>query len=185
MIESSEFKAPLGVPDSYFKSYINNQVNISWKVTLTESEEPSVYKVVYGDYERPNSVNPWIRLKEYCKKHDVLPAKIQLHMFGAEEKVFFENENGLDGVCIMRGAAKDQLMDGSSSTLYQSLTVLLLKDDCSGINVAKYIWPHNSFEQESSERDLSYDNLKDMIFKNGSEKLRNEKLSQYIYGRAL
>jgi len=185
MIEPSESQTPLGVPDSHFKNYINNQVNISWKITLTESEDPSVYKFVYGDYERPNSANPWLRLKDYCKKHDVVPAKIQLQMLGAQEKVFFEDENGLDGVCIMRGAAKDQLMDGSVSTMYQSLTVLLLKEDCSGIKVSKYLWPHNSFESGESERDLSVDNLKDMIFKNGSKKLKNEKVSKYIYGRAL
>ena len=106
-------------------------------------------------------------------------------MLGAQEKVFFADENGLDGVCIMRGAAKDQLMDGSTSTLYQSLTVLLVKDDCSGVKVSKYLWPHNSFEAGESERDLSVENLKDMIFANGSEKLKNEELSKYINGRAL
>jgi hypothetical protein len=176
---------PLSAPDPHFKDYVNNKVNMSWKVTLTESEDPEVFKVVYGDYERPDAMNPWLRLKEYCKKHNVLPAKIQLQMLGAQEKVFFEDENGLDGVCIMRGAAKDQLMDGSTSTLYQSLTVLLVKDDCSGVKVSKYLWPHNSFEAGESERDLSVENLKDMIFANGSEKLKNEELSKYINGRAL
>tara|TARA_R110000796_G_scaffold32557_3_gene85161 strand:+ start:329 stop:868 length:540 start_codon:yes stop_codon:yes gene_type:complete len=176
---------PLSAPDPYFKDYVNNKVNMSWKVTLTESEDPKVWKFVYGDYERPDATNPWLRLKDYCKKHDVLPAKIQLQMLGAEEKVFFEDERGLDGVCIMRGAAKDQLMDGSSSTLYQSLTVLLLKDDCSSIKVSKYLWPHNSFESGESERGLTVDNLKDMIFSNGSAKLKNEEVSKYIYWGAL
>tara|TARA_R100000951_G_scaffold93469_1_gene82013 strand:- start:1650 stop:2189 length:540 start_codon:yes stop_codon:yes gene_type:complete len=176
---------PLSSPDHYLGDYVNNQVNISWKVTLTESEDPSVFKVVYGDYERPDSKNPWLRLKDYCKEHNVLPAKIQLYMLGAKQKVFFEDEHGLDGVCIKRGAAKDQLMDGSSSTLYQSLTVLLIKDDCSGVKVSKYLWPHNSFEAGESERDLTVENLKDMIFASGSEKLKNEELSKYIYGGAL
>ena len=123
--------------DGYMKQLCHEQLMISWVITLTDGV------VVYGDYERPQFENPWIRLREHCEKHDVLPSKVELYMFGAEHKVFFEDENGLDGLFIMRGVAKDQAMDGSHSQSFQTLTVGLLRDDCEHIDVAKYTWPHN------------------------------------------
>tara|TARA_R100000008_G_scaffold44096_1_gene25616 strand:- start:726 stop:1187 length:462 start_codon:yes stop_codon:yes gene_type:complete len=147
---------------------------ISWVITLTDGV------VVYGDYERPQFENPWIRLREHCEKHDVLPSKVELYMFGAEHKVFFEDENGLDGLFIMRGVAKDQAMDGSHSQSFQTLTVGLLRDDCEHIDVAKYTWPHNDFEQKESVRGLSTKNLEQMIFKNGSQKREHKAVQEYL-----
>ena len=103
-------------------------------------------------------------------------------MFGAEKKIFFENENGLDGIAVMRGIAKDQAMDGSHSQSFQTLTVLHLRDDCSMVDVAKYTWPYNEFEQKESERILTRDNLYNMIFKDGSEKKQHEEVKKYLDG---
>ena len=145
--------------DGYMKQLCHEQLMISWVITLTDGV------VVYGDYERPQFENPWIRLREHCEKHDVLPSKVELYMFGAEHKVFFEDENGLDGLFIMRGVAKDQAMDGSHSQSFQTLTVGLLRDDC---------------EHIESVRGLSTKNLEQMIFKNGSQKREHKAVQEYL-----
>lgn len=162
--------------DGYMKKLIQSDLMISWKIVLTDGT------TVYGDYDRENFDNPWIRLKEHCKENDILPKSVELHMFGAPKKIFFENEDGLDGLLVMRGMAKDQAMDGSHSQSFQTLTVSLLRDDCSYIDVAKYTWPFNEFEKLKDVRELTSENLKNMIFKNDSPKLKNEKVQELING---
>ena len=162
--------------DGYMKHLCHSELMISWQITLTDGT------IVYGDYEREGFDNPWIRLREYCEENDVSPAKVELYMFGAEHKIFFENQDGLDGISITRGVAKDQAMDGSYSKSYQTLTVCLLRNDCSAIDVAKYTWPHNEFEKPSSVRGLSTDNLTKMIFRNGSKKRNNPEVQKYFDG---
>tara|TARA_R110002020_G_scaffold188926_1_gene387792 strand:+ start:6182 stop:6697 length:516 start_codon:yes stop_codon:yes gene_type:complete len=162
--------------DGYMKHLCHNELMISWQITLTDGT------TVYGDYEREGFDNPWIRLRNYCEERNVAITKVQLYMFGAEQKTFFEDDNGLDGISISRGVAKDQALDGSHSKSYQTLTVCLLKDDCSEIDVAKYTWPHNEFEKASSVRGLSTDNLTKMIFKNGSKKRQHPKVQECLNG---
>jgi hypothetical protein len=165
--------------DSHMKDLCHVQLMISWQITLTDGTS------VYGDYERPNTKNPWIRLAEHCKQNDVLPAKVQLYMFGADQKVFFENPNGLDGISVVRGVAQDQSMDGSYCQSYQTLTVCLLRDDCSKIDVSKYVWPFNNLEKLSGTRELTQDNLKLMIFKNDSEKRTHPDVQKHLNGAGL
>ena len=165
--------------DGYMRKLITTDLMISWKIVLTDGT------VVYGDYDRPGLDNPWFRLKDHCKQNDVVPKSVELHMFGAPKKVFFENEDGLDGLLVMRGMAKDQSMDGSHSQSFQTLTVSLLRDDCSMIDVAKYAWPFNEFEKDRDVRVLTEENLKNMIFKNGSEKLKHPKVQELINGTAV
>lgn len=165
--------------DGYMRKLITTDLMISWKITLTDGT------IVYGDYDRPGLDNPWFRLKDYCKENDVIPKSVELHMFGAPKKVFFESEDGLDGLLVMRGMAKDQSMDGSHSQSFQTLTVSLLRDDCSMIDVAKYTWPFNEFEKDRDVRVLTEENLKNMIFKNGSEKLKHPKVQELINGTAV
>ncbi len=161
--------------DTYMYRLTHHDLMISWSVTLTDGV------LVYGDYDRPDFDNPWLRLKEHCEHNDVYPTKIQLHMFGAPPKTFFENPDGLDGLKVSRGIAKDQNMDGGHSQSFQFLCVLLLNDDCSAIDVAKYTWPHNDFEESKSARGLTYDNLEHMIFKNGSRKKQHEEVQKHLY----
>jgi hypothetical protein len=156
------------------RKLIMEDLMISWIVTLSDEQR------VYGDYDRVGFKNPWNRLSSYCKEHGVFPVKIELHMFGAPAKVFFEDPNGLDGLAVMRGIAKDQAMDGSHSTSFQTLTVCLLKDDCSGVDVAKYTWPYNQFEKAKSVRSVTEDNVKYMIFKNDSQKIKHPEVQKYI-----
>ena len=145
--------------DGYMRRLIMEHLMISWIVTLSNDER------VYGDYDRPNLENPWTRLSDYCKDRNVFPVKIELHMFGAPAKVFFEDPKA---------------MDGSHSTSFQTLTVCLLKDDCSAVDVAKYTWPYNQFEKAKSERSVTEDNVKYMIFKNDSEKTKHPEVQKYI-----
>ena len=147
---------------------------ISWLITLTDGTP------VYGDYERPELDNPWNRLKDHCSLNNVLPAKVELYMFGAEMRVFFEDPNGLDGISVLRGIGKEQTMDGSHSQSFQTLTVSLLRDSCDYIDVGKYTWPINEFEQKDSVRGLSPVNLKNMIFKNESEKLKHSDVQKHL-----
>ena len=165
--------------DPYMRNLCHNEMVMSWQITLTDGT------TVYGDYEREGYDNPWIRLTNHCEKYDVLPTKVQLYMFGAEQKVFFEDEKGLDGISIVRGAAQDQAIDGSHSTSYQTLAVSLLREDCSAIDVVKYIWPHNEFEQLFTARELCEENLKKMIFKHGSQKRNNPQVQKYLDGTAV
>lgn len=162
--------------DSYVEQLCYHELMISWQITLTDGTK------VYGDYDRPGFENPWVRLKEHCNTNDVYPSKIELHMFGALPETFFEDDNGLDGVFVMRGMAKDQAMDGSHSQSFQTLTVGLLRDDCSCIDVSKYTWPINNFESKTSTRVLTKENLSCMIFKNGSKKLQHEEVQKLLNG---
>lgn len=162
--------------DSYMKKLCHSELMISWIITLSDSTK------VFGDYDRPNYLNPWERLSRHCKKTGLFPVKAELYMFGAEHKVFFEDPNGLDGLCILRGLAKEQSMDGSHSQSFQTLTVLLLDESCDYINVAKYTWPENKFEKKESLRGLAFKNLQHMVFKNGSEKTKHEKVQQHLNG---
>tara|TARA_R110000744_G_scaffold316693_1_gene423307 strand:- start:1051 stop:1581 length:531 start_codon:yes stop_codon:yes gene_type:complete len=162
--------------DGYMNKLCHEDMMISWQITLTDG------LVIYGDYERPNLPNPWERLRTHCLLYDVLPAKVELYMFGAEHKVFFEDPKGLNGISVMRGVAKEQSMDGQQTQSYQTLTVCLLDDSCDHVNVAKYTWPHNEFEQKDSVRQLSINNLENMIFKHESKKLLNQKVQECLYG---
>lgn len=162
--------------DSYMQDLCYNQLYISWVVTLTDGTN------VYGDYDRPGFDNPWIRLKKHCETNNVWPAKVKLHMFGAPEELFFEDPNGLDGVFIVRGMAKDQAMDGSHSQSYQTLTVGLLRDDCSCIDIGKYTWPISNLEKRNSARVLTKENLENMIFKNDSKKRQHEEVQKLLNG---
>lgn len=162
--------------DSYIEDLCYNKLYISWVVTLTDGTK------VYGDYDRPGFENPWIRLKKHCESNNVWPTEVKLHMFGAPAELFFEDPNGLDGLFIMRGMAKDQAMDGSHSQSYQTLTVGLLRDDCSCIDVAKYTWPISNLEKRNSARVLTKENLENMIFKNDSKKRQHEEVQKLLNG---
>lgn len=162
--------------DGYMEQLCYNDLMISWQVTLQDGTK------VYGDYDRPGFDNPWVRLVEHCTKNDIYPTKVELHMFGAPHEIFFEDENGLDGLFIMRGMAKDQAMDGSHSQSFQTITVGLLRDDASCIDVGKYTWPLSQFEKRHSTRVLTKENIKSMLFKNDSEKRKHPEVQKLIDG---
>lgn len=162
--------------DGYMEQLCYTELMISWQITLNDGTK------VYGDYDRPGFDNPWNRLKRHCRDSNLYPIKVELHMFGAPHEVFFEDENGLDGIFVMRGMAKDQAMDGSHSQSFQTITVGVLRDDCSCIDVAKYTWPISQFEKRNSTRVLTTENLQAMIFKNGSKKREHPEVQKLING---
>jgi hypothetical protein len=164
--------------DPYMRDLCHAQLMISWVVTLTDGT------TVYGDYDRPGYEKCWFRLKRHCDENKIVPSKIQLYMFGAKEHVFFEDPNGLDGVSIFRGAAREQSMSGTHRD-FQFLTVSLLRDDCEYIDVRKFVWPHNEFEEAQSTRIVTKQNIEHMIFKHDSEKLQQQKLQKYFNGATL
>ena len=100
-------------------------------------------------------------------------------MFGMPEAVFFEDENGLDGLSICRGSAREQSMSGLSKD-FKFLTVSLLDEGCDYIDVRKFVWPENDYEQLESKRLLTRNNIKQMVFKSDSKKINNEKVFKHL-----
>lgn len=160
-------------PDPYFKNLCHNNLMISWVIELKDGT------TVYGDYDRPDYENCWLRLKRYCKDNKTVPVKIQLYMFGAEPHVFFEDLDGLDGVSVCRGVAREQSMSGDFRD-FQFLTVSLLRDKCDYIDVRKFVWPQNEFEKSESVRLLTKRNIENMIFKHDSEKIKHPEVQKYL-----
>ena len=165
--------------DKYMKKLCHREMMISWEVETQDG------LTVYGDYEREGYENPWFRLKKHCEENKAYPTKVSLYMMGCPPHVFFEDPNGLDGLNITRGVAKEQSMTGDHSNSFQFLTVCLLDDDCEYIEARKFVWPHNEFEQAQSKRILTTRNLQHMIFKHDSQKLKNPKVQKYLNGSAM
>lgn len=163
--------------DGYMRDLCFNKINMSWSAIMQNGV------TIYGDYERPGYEKCWDRFVKYCRNNNVLPTKIKLYMFGAPELVFFEDESGLDGISICRGAAKEQTMDGSVIRDFQFLSVSLLSPEADYIDVRKFVWPENNFEEFESTRLPTKNNIEYMVFRDGSEKL--QKVQKHIYGTAL
>lgn len=159
--------------DAYTHNLYHNELMIGWKMQLTDGTD------VYGDYDRPGYEKCWFRLKKHCEENKVVPAKIQLYMFGVQHHVFFEDPNGLDGISIARGVAREQSMAGDSID-FQFLTVCLLREECDYIQVKKFVWPQNEFEELESFRLLTTKNIEHMIFKHDSEKIKHPEVQKYL-----
>lgn len=163
--------------DSYIKAKIKN-LDILWCATLNDGT------VVYSDYERPdNPRSPWIRLREHCQNNNVFITKIEVIMFGAPRTVMFEDENGLDGVFIVRGASRDlNLFTDEPGPSYKQLVVGLLRDNEDVIDVKKFCWPENELEKFNQTRNLTPENVKLMLFKNDSTKKQKETVQIALNG---
>jgi hypothetical protein len=164
--------------DRYMKIYCHDEVNISWSMLLLNGF------TLYGDYERPDHKPCWERVKLYCEREQTVPVNVKLYMFGHPEVVFFEDPNGLDGISIHRGVAREQSLEGATKD-FQFLSVSLMDSDCQNIEVRKFVWPVNEFEQLESKRSLTEQNIKPMIFKHDSEKRKREEVQKHINGTAL
>jgi hypothetical protein len=157
--------------DEHIYKLIHQDVSILWKCTLTDGT------TVFSDYDRPGTdTNPWTRLKMYCENRNLLIRRVQVIMLGAPEEVLFENENGFDGLFIMRGSAKDVNTGTGESQSFQSLTAGVLRDDGKHVDIRKFCWPENEFEQFVQMRRLTKENFSFMLFKNDSEKKRQAEI---------
>jgi hypothetical protein len=136
---------------------------------------------IWGDYDRPGYEKCWDRVRAYCKKEKVLPLNIKLFMMGVPEITFFEDPNGLNGFSICRGAAFEQNTVEDCRT-FKFLSVSLMAEECDYIDVKKYVWPFNQFEQGQSKRVLTRSNIEQMIFDNESEKFQRQEIQQYLDG---
>lgn len=163
--------------DSYFKTLIRN-LEMLWVATLNDGTK------AYSDYERPGTTEaPWLRLKKYCEKNNKLVVKIEAIMFGAPQVIMLEDQNGLDGVFIMRGASKDITIEtGESGPSYKQLVVGLLRDDEDVIDIKKFCWPENALEPFNQSRLLTSENAKLMLFKNDSRKKARQSIQIALYG---
>lgn len=165
--------------DPFIKEKIKN-LEILWCVTLSNGT------LVYSDYERPETENPWIRLKKYCADNNLFPTKVEVIMFGAERAVVFEDDNGLDGLFIVRGSGRDiDVGSGEPGLSYKHLVVGLLRNNEDVIDVRKYSWPQNEFEKFEQTRSLTEDNAKLMFFKNDSPKKTKQTVQVALNGTSV
>jgi len=163
-------------PDRYFNDLIERRMCISWTCVLSNGEK------IFGDYDRPDYEKCWDRLKLYCKENKLNINKISLYMFGQPQFVFWEDDSGLDGVSICRGAARDQTTPTEFRD-FQFLSVSKMHEDCDYIAVKKFIWPiGNEIEPLEEQRVLTHVNVRELIFKHDSEKRNNPKVQKYLNG---
>lgn len=164
-----------------YNSYIKNLVRsleMMWVVTLNNGVK------VYSDHDNPAYPNqaPWHRLKDYCLDTGLFPVKVEALMFGAPKTVMAENNLGLDGLFIIRGSSKDFLMESGEGTSYKQLIVGVLSDTSDNINVTKFCWPENALEPFNEVRQLTFENIELMLFKNGSKKRERESIQVALNG---
>lgn len=156
-----------------YNSYIKNLVRsleMMWIVTLNNGVK------VYSDHNNPAYPNqtPWRRLKEHCAENNVFPVMVQALILGAPKLVMAENNSGLDGLFIIRGSSKDFLMESGEGTSYKQLIVGVLSDTNDDINTTKFCWPKNALEPFNEVRQITFENIELMLFKNGSKKRERE-----------
>lgn len=132
------------------------QKNILWKCYLSNGEE------IWSDYNLDNK-DPWIRTKNYCKNNGIDIIKVTVLVIGAPEQVVYEDKDGLDGIFIVRGIAKDIL--GADETIYKYMAFGLLNDDNESISVVKYYWPECTFDSHKEQRSLTPENKQLLYFK--------------------
>ena len=163
--------------DSYIRQLIMEDIAILWKCTLNDGT------VVWSDYERPGvTEGPLTRLGAHCKKEDLFITKIQVIVMGAPEEVLFEDPNGLDGVFIVRGTSRDIDMVTGDGPHYQHLTVGLLENNLENVDVRKFSFPECDFVSFVQRRNLTPENVKWMIWKNGSKKKQSEQVQVALNG---
>ena len=171
--------------DEYVRELIR-QAKMLWKITLTDGtvawSDPDRYAVesVVDDVgggqrvisDEPDDLKPWNRLKKYCEEKGLTIKKVQVVCMGAPEEVIWEDEDGLDGVLVKRGAAQIRDTETGYSQAFQNLIVGVLNNNATEIDVRKYSWPFNELEPYNQKRKVTPENLGEMIFKPDSEKLK-------------
>lgn len=139
------------------------KLEMLWTVTLNNGTK------IYSDYERDR--NPFDKVKEYCTETGFYPVEVKSMMFGAPETVMFSDPNGLDGLFILRCSVKDvDLNSADNSISYKKLVVGVLNKSTNSIDVKKFCWPENEIDSNCETRELTFDNLEMMYFRNGEEK---------------
>jgi len=161
--------------DAYMTDACHRKLIMSWQILLNNGDS------IFGDYDRPGYAPCWERVKKFFLENpDIKATSISVYMFGAPRHIFFDDEIfGVDGFSISRGVAKEQFMDGDSVD-YQFLVVSQMDSLGKKIDVKKFVWPYNEFEQGQAVRFPTKDNVSEMIFQHDSEKFK--KVQEYING---
>lgn len=133
-----------------------HQKYILWKCYLSNGEE------IWSDYNT-EAKDPWIRTKNYCRNNGIDIVKVTVLVIGAPEQTVYEDSNGLDGIFIIRGMAKDIM--GTDETVYKYIAFGLLNKDKQIIDVKKYYWPECSFDSFTEERSITPENKELLYFK--------------------
>jgi hypothetical protein len=111
-----------------------DQQNILWKCFLSDGTE------VWSDFNSSeHEKDPWTRLKIYCINNNLNINKVIVLAIGAREETVFEDQNGLDGIFIVRGMSRDLMVD--SSIEYKFVSFGLLNKDTNKILVKKAATP--------------------------------------------
>jgi len=166
-----------------YNGHIKNlmrSLEMLWVVTLNDGTK------VFSDYNNPAYPEaPWYRLKRYCQETGFYPVKVESFMFGAPSIVMAENPNGLDGLFILRGSAKEyDTVDGPGAS-YRNLIVGVLSDYGDHIDITKFTWPENALDPFNQTRMVTKENAELMLFKNGSKKLDREVIRLALNGETV
>ena len=138
---------------------------------------------VYSDFGRPGvEGHPWDRLKSHCEQNNLCVTTVEVVMFGAPSLVLFQNDNGLDGLFVARGSARDINTATGESTSYRQLVAGVLRDNEDIIDVKKFSWPINEIEPFAATREITPENAQMMIFKNDSPKKKRESVQIALDG---
>ena len=138
------------------RSLIVDHKLVIWKCILSNGDE------VWSDYYTEEK-DPWIRLKEHCSNNAINITEVKVLAYGIREQTVFQNDDGLDGIFIIRGASKD-LLASSDGITYNYLAFGKLNKETQLIETTKFYWPECAFDEHYEERVLTENNQKMMHF---------------------
>jgi len=139
------------------RSLIVDNKLVLWKCVLSNGEE------AWSDYYTEGK-DPWIRLKHYCNNNNINIVEVKVIAYGIREQTVYKDEQGLDGIFIIRGISKD-LSASSEKIIYNYLAFGKLNKETNLIETQKFYWPECTFDQVYEEREITPDNKEFMYFK--------------------
>ena len=142
--------------NSQIRSLVVDHKLVIWKCILSNGDE------IWSDYYAEEK-DPWIRLKEYCYNNGIKIIEVRVLAYGIKERTVFQDENGLDGIFIIRGVSKD-LSGSSDGITYNYLAFGKLNKETNVVETMKFHWPECAFDDFYEERVLTEDNQKIMFF---------------------
>lgn len=126
---------------------MNQQV--LWKCILDDGTE------VWSDFDVPNQKDPWTRVRQHCNNNGKDIVEVRVIVPGQPEYTVFKDLNGLDGLLIVRGTAKD--INDVSETTYSFVTFGQIEED-GLIHIKRFYWPECAFGSLSEVREITPEN---------------------------
>lgn len=160
--------------DSYILE-CTRRADILWECVLDDGT------TAWSDYGRPGEIsNPWKRLQDYCSINDRHIVAINVKIVGYPMQTVFEDEDGLDGVFIVRGYSKDMNANSGEGVAFKHMTFGILKDDLEHVFVKKFSFPECKFEKEAADRLVTLENASYMVWKNGESKKDLPEIQEFL-----